>query len=102
MGRALRFANTWCRPNSSKWFIKNVLRSTINQPTSDSPNRALAMVGSESCQMIVGIGRHCQYSKSSVQTGEEHVRATLNRGWNLLGPPLLERLSAHQHVLQRK
>ena len=60
MGRALRFANTWCRPNSSKWFIKNVLRSTINQPTSDSPNRALAMVGSESCQMIVGIGRHCQ------------------------------------------
>ena len=36
------------------------------------------------------------------QTGEEHVGATLNRGWNILGPPLLERLSGHQAVLQGK
>src|SRR5690349_9377777 len=54
-----------CRPNSSKWLIRKVLASTISQPIASSAMSTVAAAGLLTCQTTAGIGRHCQYSKSS-------------------------------------
>jgi hypothetical protein len=44
-----------------------VLKNTISQPTNDTPMIAVAMVGSLTYQSTAGIGRPCQYSRTSAR-----------------------------------
>src|SRR5262245_65171519 len=62
--RSRRRANTWESPDSSKWLIKNELKSATPQPSQKIAWRAFAAIGYSTVHSTSGIGRHCQYSRS--------------------------------------
>src|SRR5277367_4208279 len=47
--------------------MRKVLVKTMNQPSNDRPRIAMDICGSATCQTMVGIGRHCQNSRTSAR-----------------------------------
>ena len=74
-------ANTWRRPKSSKWLMRNVLTSSTTQPSqktaAERPARRRHLSTARSPARR--IGRHCQSSSASASARGEHVGAALDR-----------------------